>query len=144
MSETNLETKSKSGILKRGFYYFIKVQIFFMLLFIFLQIVLKNEIKNLLNFSIENQKLTKKKLKSQEISSYNYSTLVILSAIPITSYFAIDRFYIGNKFAPVKLIVNLLTFGIGHFIWWIIDLIKVLNCTMEDKDGKIVCNTHKK
>lgn len=128
----------KASIFQRYLKTLINVQLLLMVIFLILCFTLKNEMLNLHKLSIENQK--KMKLKNNEVSSYNYTTLVILSAIPLTNSLAIDRFYIGNKYAPLKLIVNLFTFGLSSWIWWLIDLIKVLNCTMLDKDGKIVCD----
>lgn len=141
--QENLNVYEKENKIKKYFYYFLRMHLFFLILFIFFRIILKKEIKNLLNFSIENQKKIKKKQKKKEISDYNYDTLLILSAIPITNCLAIDRFYIGNKYALTKLIINVIfnfpTLGLVGSIFWIIDLVKVLNCTMIDKYGKVVC-----
>ena len=65
--------------------------------------------------------------------------LLAMFIIPLTNSLALDRFYIGNKFAVVKFLVNFFTFGLSAGVWWIIDLIKVLNCTMLDKNDKPVC-----
>ena len=134
MSNT-IELKKKPSIFKRYLIILFKSQLILMFLFLILCLTVNKEMINLHKLSIENQK----KSKNKNISSYNYTTLIVLSAFPLTSSLALDRFYIGNKFAVVKLLVNLFTFPFSAGVWWLIDLIKVLSCTMLDKNDKPVC-----
>lgn len=134
MSNT-VELKKKTSIFKKYLILLFKSQFILMFLFLILCFTVNKEMMNLYKLSIENQK----KSKNKNIISYNYTTLIVLSAFPLTNSLALDRFYIGNKFAVVKLLVNLFTFTFSAWIWWIIDFIKVLNCTMLDKNDKTVC-----
>lgn len=145
MSEVTNETKTSKlkNILKTYFKKIFFINLFILGLILTFSIILKDEFKNLLKFSKEKQ--LKLKNSKEDLSPYDYHTLLILNLF--VSFFAIDRFYIGNIYAPVKLILNLIlfipTFGIFPAIWNLVDFIKILNCSLLDKDGKRVCYKNK-
>ncbi len=49
----------------------------------------------------------------------------------------VHRFFVGkNKTGVYMILVTFLTCGIGGLIWWIIDLVAIVNGTFTDNDGK--------
>ena len=63
--------------------------------------------------------------------SPKHQTAVILSVIPITSMFGVDRFYTGRKALGI---FKILTLG-GLGIWALIDTILIANGRARDKEG---------
>ena len=59
-----------------------------------------------------------------ELTPKNHTTAILLSFF--FGFFAVDRFYLGHVgIGIVKLLVNLFTFGIGAWIWYIIDFVLI-------------------
>lgn len=48
----------------------------------------------------------------------------------------IDRFYLGRiGLGVLKLLVTLVTFGLGGFVWWIVDIVLIANRNIKTGDG---------
>ncbi len=65
-------------------------------------------------------------------STKNWDTALLLSIL--LGIFGVDRFYVGRTGLGV---LKLLTFG-GYFVWWVIDVILVLQGRMKDDLGRLV------
>ena len=66
------------------------------------------------------------------LSNKDWGTALLLSIL--LGIFGIDRFYVGRTGLGV---LKLLTFG-GYFIWWVIDVILLLQGRMKDDLGGLV------
>lgn len=66
------------------------------------------------------------------LSNKNWSTALLLSIL--LGIFGVDRFYVGRTGLGI---LKLLTFG-GYFVWWVIDVILLLQGRMKDDLGRLV------
>ncbi|HEX5856379.1 MAG TPA: NINE protein, partial [Thermoanaerobaculia bacterium] len=52
------------------------------------------------------------------------------------------RFYLGHTgLGILKLVVTIVTCGIGGFVWWIIDIVLIVNGSMKDSRGRMLVKT---
>jgi TM2 domain-containing membrane protein YozV len=65
-------------------------------------------------------------------SDKNWNTALILSVI--LGFFGADRFYVGRIGLGI---LKLITFG-GYFVWWIVDIVLLLQGRMKDDLGREV------
>ena len=65
------------------------------------------------------------------------SWLVTLLLSIFLGQLGVDRFYLGKIGTGIlKLLVTLVTFGLGGWIWWIIDIVLIATGKMTDSNGK--------
>ena len=70
--------------------------------------------------------------RERGLSNRNWNTAFLLSIL--LGIFGADRFYVGR---PGLGILKLVTFG-GYFVWWLVDVILLLQGRMKDDLGKLV------
>ena len=66
------------------------------------------------------------------LSNRNWNTALLLSIL--MGIFGADRFYVGRTGLGI---LKLVTFG-GYFVWWVMDVILLLQGRMKDDLGKLV------
>jgi hypothetical protein len=66
------------------------------------------------------------------LSTRNWGTALLLSIL--LGIFGVDRFYVGRTGLGA---LKLITFG-GYFVWWVIDVILLLQGRMKDDLGRLV------
>ncbi len=72
------------------------------------------------------------------LSTKNWGTALLLSIL--LGIFGADRFYVGRTGLGV---LKLLTFG-GYFVWWVVDVILLVQGRMKDDLGRLVRKPEKK
>ena len=72
------------------------------------------------------------------LSTKNWGTALLLSIL--LGIFGVDRFYVGRTGLGA---LKLLTFG-GYFIWWVIDVILLLQGRMKDDLGRAIRKPEKR
>ncbi len=70
--------------------------------------------------------------EQRSLSNKNWGTALLLSVL--LGIFGADRFYVGRTGLGV---LKLITFG-GYFVWWVIDVILLLQGRMKDDVGGLV------
>jgi TM2 domain-containing membrane protein YozV len=70
--------------------------------------------------------------RERGLSNRNWNTALLLSIL--LGIFGADRFYVGRTGLGV---LKLVTFG-GYFVWWVVDVILLIQGRMKDDLGKLV------
>ena len=70
--------------------------------------------------------------RERGLSNRNWNTALLLSIL--MGIFGADRFYVGRTGLGI---LKLVTFG-GYFVWWVMDVILLLQGRMKDDLGKLV------
>jgi hypothetical protein len=70
--------------------------------------------------------------RERELSTRDWNTTLLLSIL--LGIFGADRFYVGCTGLGV---LKLLTFG-GYFVWWVVDVVLLLQGRMRDDLGRVV------
>ena len=70
--------------------------------------------------------------RERGLSNRNWNTALLLSIL--LGIFGADRFYVGRTGLGI---LKLVTFG-GYFVWWVMDVILLLQGRMKDDLGKLV------
>ena len=70
--------------------------------------------------------------RERGVSSRNWNTALLLSIL--LGVVGADRFYVGRTGLGI---LKLVTFG-GYFVWWVVDVILLLQGRMKDDLGKLV------
>lgn len=76
--------------------------------------------------------------RERGLSNRNWNTALLLSIL--LGIFGADRFYVGRTGLGI---LKLLTFG-GYFVWWVVDVIFLLQGRMKDDLGKLVRRPEKR
>jgi hypothetical protein len=72
------------------------------------------------------------------LSHKNWHTALLLSIL--LGFFGADRFYVGR---PGLGVLKLISFG-GYFVWWVIDVVLLLQGRMKDDFGRQVRRPERK
>lgn len=76
--------------------------------------------------------------RERGLSNRNWNTALLLSIL--LGIFGADRFYLGRTGLGV---LKLLTFG-GYFVWWVVDVMLLIQGRMKDDLGKLVQKPQKR
>lgn len=70
--------------------------------------------------------------RERGLSSRNWNTALLLSIL--LGFVGADRFYVGRTGLGI---LKLVTLG-GYFVWWVVDVVLLLQGGMKDDLGKLV------